>query len=515
VFIGTVLFIQNGDTSAPFEVVRVSQGDVVRIVSVIGVLEPRDRVALAFPVGGIVANVAVSESEFVETNTELARLRDVEAQNLLREARATLALQQASYATLSAPVREEQRSVLDATVRQTEGVYQNAIDAGMQTLQSAYVDMHSAVYDYADKLFEGTDVNDPSFGVMFSVGTQSYVLNGTFQEKIELARMRRLAGNILERMGEYAYASDVDISEKLLRAVDDAQIIEQFLTRLAEVVNRYSSEDSAVEAVYDSYRTSVSSSRTRVSSTRQSLVNARNTLETARATLEKTREDRVLGVAGATLQDLQQAQENVRVTEEKVAVAESRLENLVLRAPYSGIVTRIDIVPGEVVAPAEVVGELLSGDVPQIEVYIPEADIRDMKTGNLAQVTFDTFERDEVFTAQVVHVAATETVREGVPTYKTTLDITTFPDGGEELVLRPGMTADIEIITGERRNVVIIPRRSVYRNESGEYVYVPDGKGYRVQEIVTGFRGSDGMIEVISGITEGDQVITYLPEEQR
>jgi HlyD family secretion protein len=251
-----------------------------------------------------------------------------------------------------------------------------------------------------------------------------------------------------------------------------------------------------------------------VSAARHSLVTAKNTIETAQAALEKTQKDKVLGIAGSTPQQLQQAQEYIDVAEEQVAVAESRLDNLVLRAPYSGVVTRLDVVAGEVVAPAQVIGEMLAAGIPQIEVYIPEADIRDVAVGNLADVTFDTFEKDEIFTAKVVSVAVTETVREGVPTYKTLLDIIAFPDGGERLVLRPGMTADIDIVTGERRDVVVVPRRSMYRDESGEYVYVPDGKGYRMQRIVSGFRGSDGMVEVVSGINEGDQVITYLPEEQ-
>ncbi len=100
-----------------------------------------------------------------------------------------------------------------------------------------------------------------------------------------------------------------------------------------------------------------------------------------------------------------------------------------------------------------------------------------------------------------------ETVLEGVPTYKVTLAFVS-PDSR----IRPGMTANLEIHTHEADGVIEIPYRALTSTATSTTVRVVslDGKTYSVVPVVTGLKGSDGTIEIVSGLNPGDKVVTYV-----
>ena len=72
------------------------------------------------------------------------------------------------------------------------------------------------------------------------------------------------------------------------------------------------------------------------------------------------------------------------------------------------------------------------------------------------------------------------------------------------------MSGDATIQTEKKENVLNIPQRAVVSKNSNKYVRILDGKNIVEKEIVTGLRGSQGEIEIISGLVEGEEIITYL-----
>ena len=72
------------------------------------------------------------------------------------------------------------------------------------------------------------------------------------------------------------------------------------------------------------------------------------------------------------------------------------------------------------------------------------------------------------------------------------------------------MTANVTVKTKEKQNVLVIPQRAVTSKDGKKYVSIV-GAGNNVveKEIQTGLKGSNGMIEIISGLSEGDRVINY------
>ena len=80
-----------------------------------------------------------------------------------------------------------------------------------------------------------------------------------------------------------------------------------------------------------------------------------------------------------------------------------------------------------------------------------------------------------------------------------------FGEPPEEL--KPGMTADVDIKTALKENVLVIPSEAIGKKNQKSIVQVIKGKNFKEQEIEVGLDGSDNMTEVISGLKEGEEII--------
>jgi len=69
------------------------------------------------------------------------------------------------------------------------------------------------------------------------------------------------------------------------------------------------------------------------------------------------------------------------------------------------------------------------------------------------------------------------------------------------------MTANLDIRTDERLNAIVIPQRSVISRNGRKFVLVAAGSGTEEREIQTGLKGSDGNIEVVSGLVPGELIL--------
>ncbi|HJN62222.1 MAG TPA: hypothetical protein QGH92_01300, partial [Candidatus Parcubacteria bacterium] len=96
---------------------------------------------------------------------------------------------------------------------------------------------------------------------------------------------------------------------------------------------------------------------------------------------------------------------------------------------------------------------------------------------------------------------------DGVATYKVTFQ---FIEDDERI--KSGMTANIDITSDNRENVIAVPQRSIIRKNGDKFVRILDGNNVKEIKVETGLYGSDGNIEIIRGINEGDKVITFIEE---
>jgi RND family efflux transporter MFP subunit len=194
----------------------------------------------------------------------------------------------------------------------------------------------------------------------------------------------------------------------------------------------------------------------------------------------------------------------------------AELAKCVLTAPFDGFavyyvpeVSRFGSPPA-VVAPGEPVREgqklVRVVDLRRMVVTtrVPESQVSSVRVGQAVQVRVDAFPRQVLKgkVAQVATIASQDNwARADVKVYPATIAL-----DENRLGLKPGMSAEVRIATGERKGVLVVPARAVLGIGRGRHCYVNTGKELVEREVVTGARDAT-KVEITAGLQEGDTVL--------
>jgi len=196
----------------------------------------------------------------------------------------------------------------------------------------------------------------------------------------------------------------------------------------------------------------------------------------------------------------------VEKAEAAVAAAQKQLSETVLYAPIDGTVIKRNIDPGENVTANISILTIAVIENPIIEANVPESDIVNVAIDQKAEVTFDALSPNEKFEAQVSEIDPASSVIQDVVYYRIKLKLTK-PDNQ----LKVGMSTDIDINTAQKNNVIMIPERAVQTENNQKYVKVlKSDNAVKKINIQTGLSGDGGMVEVTSGLSGGEQVVTLV-----
>ncbi|WP_038071146.1 efflux RND transporter periplasmic adaptor subunit [Thermus scotoductus] len=227
--------------------------------------------------------------------------------------------------------------------------------------------------------------------------------------------------------------------------------------------------------------------------------NAQRALENARASLEAQRE--ALRLRQAQLQEDLRAQE-AALSQARLALAEAQanLEKTRVRAPFAGVVLSVSANPGAQVGPGTPLLTLGNLSAYALVLEEDETEIAKVRVGQRVDVTLEGLP-GETFQGRVEAISPQGQVVNNIPVFKVTVRLPYDPR------LRPGMSADGEIVVEEARNLLVIPKRAVERVRGRAYVNVllPDGSTDTVR-VVLGPEDAR-MVAVLEGLKEGDQVV--------
>lgn len=208
-------------------------------------------------------------------------------------------------------------------------------------------------------------------------------------------------------------------------------------------------------------------------------------------------------------EDAQRAR--IRAAEAVVSGLFRQISETTLYAPISGTVITKNVEVGEttvanaVTANTSVVTIAGEGDL-EIQANVPESDIVKVALGQKADATLDAFAAQDIFSSEVIEIEPSATVIQDVVYYKVKLKFPT-PDSK----FKNGMSADVDIHTAEKDNVVFISERAIKDDGGRKYVEIlKDEKNNIIDRayVSTGLKGDDGLIEITSGLSGGENVIT-------
>ncbi len=181
-------------------------------------------------------------------------------------------------------------------------------------------------------------------------------------------------------------------------------------------------------------------------------------------------------------------------------------------APISGTVSGLSLQVGSVISSNNTsttnntqsstkIANVKTEAPPSITVNISEIDIPKVKIGNRASITLDAFP-DKTFTGKVISIDTNGTTTSGVTTYPTVILLDTDPT-----TILPNMAASANIITATKSDVLIVPSSAVTTQNGATVVQVMKNGVPQYTQVVTGI-SSDTQTEIVSGVKEGDTVVT-------
>jgi len=124
-----------------------------------------------------------------------------------------------------------------------------------------------------------------------------------------------------------------------------------------------------------------------------------------------------------------------------------------------------------------------------------------VKIGDPVQIKLTAFP-GETFSGKVISTDPASKLIEGVVYYGVTID---FQEPPSEV--RPGMTADITIKTNSKENVLAVPQSAIEDKNGKTFVKILKDEKVQERQIQTGLKGSNDLVEVISGVQAGEEVI--------
>jgi RND family efflux transporter MFP subunit len=212
--------------------------------------------------------------------------------------------------------------------------------------------------------------------------------------------------------------------------------------------------------------------------------------------------------AQARESDVELANAEILSTQSQVEKALSLYNNTQIKAPVDGVITSIDIKLGELAPTLQKAIVLQDVSNLYIESNVNEANIIGLSIGLPVEITFDSFGPDEAFIGRVVSIDPSSTLISGVVNYKIKVSVDQIEN------LKPGMTANMTIKVKEKNNVIAIPSRSIINNKDGtksiRLINNTKKKKYIIVPVTTGMSGDGGLIEIVDGLTPGDEYVVLI-----
>jgi RND family efflux transporter MFP subunit len=224
-------------------------------------------------------------------------------------------------------------------------------------------------------------------------------------------------------------------------------------------------------------------------------------LETAKANLKTLESQLSWYTSNPTESEIVAADSELALAQAKYDAATALLESLQIRAPMNGIVFAVSAESGQTYQAEAALFTI--GDPKALEVLanVTEEDYPLISVGQRVEMFFDA--RPEVTVQGQIERIIPKRIEGDRPLYNIYISLDDVPDG-----LADGMTADTAITIAKREGVLCLPR-AIVRASSGDTttVKVWNGTQELAKEITVGLRG-DAYVEIVSGLGEGEQVVT-------
>jgi len=441
--------------------------------------------ALSFQGSGVVRRVSVKEGNVVYQGQTLASLDQSSALATLTSAQGSLAQAQANYDRLINGATQTEIQASRDAVSLARVNLDNSYSSALVALNNSYTAIYNA-YINVNNLYNDYFTTSDQQGILVQ-DNRNIITNSLAEAKTAVDQISNQSSIDL---------AISNLSNYLNKTFNALQIIRYQCSQ-----GSYDSKVSSTDKTsLDTQKTTVSSASSSINTLQSSIASYKVSLQTAENALAARQ-------AKPRQEDVNLASAQILSARGQVDSAQAVLNNLVITAPTSGTVTRVDIKVGEQATPSKEAIVLQDIEDLHTEADVSEANVASLQVGQSIDYTFDALGPDQHFVGKVLTIDPASTVISGVVNYKV--------KGSLENVsgIKPGMTANITILVAKKDNVLAVPSTAVINKNNKQYVRIFDDKSdktYHEVQVQTGLQADGGLVEIISGLSEGQEIITYM-----
>ncbi len=506
-----------------YETVKVLRGTLIQTVEATGNVEASNELDLRFGTAGRIARFYKQVNDQVKKGDLVAELDLTGLQAQVAQAKAAVDQAEANLNKLlagnTASYLDGLQASLDqakANLQQVEGTTPGVENS--QAVQNAYTDAAALLLSVQNSLSGALTQADNILGMDNTLANISFkdYLSALDGSKLNIAKGKYLDAKLAKQnfddlMISLSKTSDhSSIDNAVLVGENSLASMKDLLVAVSEVLDKTAPVSVLNQTNLDLMKSSIQSSRVDISAKNISLLNSVHTIETARTSYSYASYKALVDRAEAALQDAKNPPRQADVNSLQAAVEQAKANLAVVLAnrslaqiisPVDGIVGKSDHKVGEYVGPTEAVVNIVNPHF-NIRVDIPETDIIKISVNDQAQIKLDAYGDDVKFAGTVVQIEKGQTVIQDVVYYKVTVAL----GNNDKYQILNGMTANVTFSTEKKDNVLYIPQRAVHTN-SGKYVKVLENSQVNDVEIKLGLKGDGGMVEVTTGLQEGQVIV--------
>ena len=490
---GVVKAFNNTTEETRYVLSTVVRGNIIASISGTGQVSASNQVDVTSKSSGDLIYLNAKSGQEVKTGALIAQIDSGDAAYELETAKL-------SYEELITVDDDELRDAEDA-VEEAETNLKDAYVDARATLASASTDM-ADVMAGLDALLGGY-LNDSGFG-----------LSKTEKEYVERAEQAWYdADDLLDEFAKvYRTVSnkteDGTIESMLSEANQISNSVAQSAKYAKDAVIYLRDHEDNVNTTADEAYTTVSELVTTINATVSETLSVRNTLADTKRTLNNAQDD---------LQELKDGPDTLDVRSEELSLKQKQdaYSDYFVRAPFDGIIASVEGKKGQNVNSGATIATLITKQK-IAEISLNEVDAAKIEVGQKATLSFDAIEGLTI-TGEVIEVDLIGAVSQGVVSYIVKIGF----DTGDDKV-RSGMTVSANIITDMKQDVLTVLSSAVKTQGNVSYVEIVDEDIPPTQTgqtagvllltlptqapVVLGL-ASDESVEIISGLTEGDQYV--------
>ncbi|MFA5742495.1 MAG: efflux RND transporter periplasmic adaptor subunit [Candidatus Paceibacterota bacterium] len=503
-----------------FNYEEVKKTNISQEVSVSGKVKKGEDLGLNFNASGKLKKIYVEVGDEVEEGKKLAELDSSQLFIQFQSASAQLKTAEIGLEKLLAGAGQEDIALTRTALQNAQSSHQSA--------QQKYADVKNLADTTLDNLYKSSlsSLADSILEVYNSLNflqSSSYVVDSRdlAETRAEIEKMDQYYQDGKNYLAQAQASSTVDnIGLAIEKTKKTLEISRDSALKIRSFWEARSSATAAQKTSLDAHQGYLNASLSGVVSiqnnialtktTNQSNINtAWSVVVSAQGQMDIAQENLNKLLALPRQEDIDLAEAQVSQAQAQANLLSHQINESTIKSPVKGKIAQVNKKEGEQ-AQGAAAGQdfivLIPKEPFQVEINIPEVDIGQVNLEDPCQIDLDAFS-DEQFFGKVIKIDPAETVIAGVVYYKTTISL-----NSEDQKIRPGMTANVIVITESKENVLTVPQRAVFEKAGKKLVRIIEGENLKEVEVQTGLKGVQGEVEIISGLKEGDKVVTFLKE---